>query len=75
MDEPRCITRALGILGAAILLGAAPARAQTPAELLERKLASPFLKKAPWTLDLAEARARALEERRLLLGYFTTSGP
>ena len=42
---------------------------------LREKLASPFLKKARWNLDLDNARAQARKTGRLILGYFTTTGP
>jgi len=47
----------------------------TPQQELEAKLASPFLQRAPWQLDLASARAAAAEREQLILGYFTTAGP
>ena len=46
-----------------------------PQEALEAKLASPFLQEAEWVLDFDAARAAAAERKRLILGYFTTTGP
>jgi hypothetical protein len=60
------------------LLCAAPLATQqqpTPEQLLERKLAAPFLQSADWVLDLEQARARAAERGQLVFGYFTTAGP
>ncbi len=42
---------------------------------LREKLASPFLQKARWHLDLSNARVQARKTGRLILGYFTTTGP
>ena len=57
------------------LFAAASATAQTAEEDLRAKLASPFLKKAPWILELENAQANARKTGRLILGYFTTTGP
>lgn len=57
------------------MLIAATAASQTPQEALDAKLASPFLKRAPWLLKLENAQAEARKTGRLILGYFTTTGP
>ena len=46
-----------------------------PEELLQRKLASPFLRHADWTVDYDAARRMAKAEGKLIFGYFTTAGP
>ena len=55
---------------------AAPALAQEEAELkdkLEKKLAEPFLKKAPWVTDWEAARAESKKTGRPIFAYFTPS--
>ena len=55
---------------------AAPALAQDEAALkdqLEKKLAEPFLKKAPWITDWDAARAEAKKSGRPIFAYFTPS--
>ena len=42
---------------------------------LQTKLASPFLKKAPWFTDYDAALAAAKKRKTLIFGYFTTTGP
>ena len=42
-------------------------------ERLEKKLAKPFVKKAPWVLDYEAALAAAKREKKLLFAYFTRS--
>ena len=46
----------------------------TPEELLQQKLAQPFLQRVTWTMDWDLARQRAAAEGKLILGYFTTAG-
>ncbi|MBK8098706.1 MAG: hypothetical protein IPK26_16460 [Planctomycetes bacterium] len=46
----------------------------TPEQLLQQKLAQPFLQRATWTLDWDVARQRAAADGKLILGYFTTAG-
>ncbi len=46
-----------------------------PEVLLERKLASPFLKRADWVLGYATALDRARKRGVPIFGYFTTAGP
>lgn len=59
-----------------LLLVAPGLLAQTPKptqdELLEAKLASPFLKNAPWGTDYEKALDAAKAQHRLVLAYFTT---
>lgn len=45
----------------------------SPEAALKAKLASPFLKKAPWFLDYDKARAAAKQRKLLIFGYFTTA--
>lgn len=47
----------------------------SPAAALREKLASPFLRHADWTTDHAAALRTAKDEKKLILGYFTTAGP
>ena len=49
-------------------------RPQDPPDALADKLASPFLQRADWTLDLDIAQRRAAARKQLILGYFTTTG-
>ena len=60
---------------ALILFGLAAAHAQDEhlRELLEKKLSSPFLAKAPWELDYDAARAKAKETGKPIFAYFTRS--
>ncbi len=44
-----------------------------PADALASKLASPFLKHAPWLLEYEAALVAAAEREKLILGYFTTA--
>jgi hypothetical protein len=66
----RAMRRALALL----LLSPIAAQTETPEQQLEAKLASPFLKRAPWTTDYDEARRRARDADELIFGYFTTAG-
>lgn len=45
-----------------------------PAQELESKLASPFLRHAEWTTDYDVARRQAKQRGALIFGYFTTAG-
>lgn len=60
----------------ALALAAAPA-AQDPQDALRekftKKLESEFLAKADWVTDYDVARAKAKEQGKLILGYFTRS--
>ena len=58
----------------AIFAAAALAQDSKPSqdELLVAKLASPFLRKAPWLTDWDAALAAAKAQDRLIFGYFTT---
>lgn len=62
---------------ATLLCLSAPVLAQrdrpSPEAALKAKLASPFLKKAPWILDWDEAKAAAKKREQLIFGYFTTA--
>lgn len=40
---------------------------------LKEKLAAGFLKKAPWVLDLDQAKAEAKKSGKLIFAYFTRS--
>lgn len=40
---------------------------------LEKKLASGFLKKAPWILELDQAKSEAKKSGKLIFAYFTRS--
>ncbi len=62
----------------ALLLLAGPAYAQAPDQEamkknLDKKLASPFFKIAPWILDYDEAKKASKERERLIFAYFTRS--
>jgi len=58
-----------------LLLGlAAAARAQdTPEEKRDRKLALPFLKKAPWITDYDKALEESRKSGKAIFAYFTRS--
>jgi len=60
---------------ALILLGLTTASAQDEhlQELLDKKLASAFLKKAAWELDYDAARAKAKESGKPIFAYFSRS--
>ncbi len=60
---------------AAVLLVAAAgaARAQSLEEKRDQKLASAFMKKAPWLSDYDAARAEAKKSGKAIFGYFTRS--
>lgn len=46
----------------------------SPEEELRNKLASPFLKRAKWTMDYPAALAEAKQRDCLIFAYFTTAG-
>lgn len=60
---------------AVILLGLTTASAQDEhlQELLDKKLASAFLKKAAWELDYEAALAKAKESGKPIFAYFSRS--
>ncbi len=65
-------------LAAAVLLAVAAPLAAAPAQddLVRKrdgKLASPFLKKAPWVTDYTTARAASKASGKLIFAYFTRS--
>lgn len=45
-----------------------------PQQQLQAKLASPFLKNAPWVTDHDLALRQARKRHTLIFGYFTTAG-
>lgn len=47
----------------------------TPEQLLQAKLAAPFLQRFDWTTDYDLALQRAAQADKLVFGYFTTAGP
>lgn len=66
----------LGALTVAALAGLAFAQGPDQAELKtrkEKKLASEFLQKAPWTTDYDKALADAKAGGKLIWAYFTRS--
>ena len=65
----------LSLLLSVVVQGGAIGAQREQDDLLERKLASPFLKSAPWVLDIDKARADSKRRGVPIFGYFTTSGP
>ena len=73
--------QATTIIGALLACGLASGldaqrRAPTAEELIDRKeakLSEPWRKNATWSLSLADAKARAKKEGRLIFAYFTRS--
>jgi ABC-type sugar transport system substrate-binding protein len=67
----------LALAAAALLAAAAPpAAAQSQEDLVKKrdeKLATPFLKKAPWITDYTQARAASKKAGKLIFAYFTRS--
>ena len=60
----------------AFVIASQPAWSQDQEALkanLEKKLASGFLKKAPWILDLDQAKADAKKSGKLIFAYFSRS--
>lgn len=65
-----------GLIGALAFPGHAQRAAPSQDELIQKrteKLAKPVFEKADWLLDYDAARARAREQQKLLLVYFTRS--
>lgn len=60
-------------LGAALLLAASAAQAQTLEEKLEKKLAKPFVENVAWVQDYDAALAKAKESGRIIFAYFSRS--
>ena len=61
---------------AALLLGAAPAFAQSPDDLkqkLEAKLQEPWTKSPEWITDYDKAREEAEKTGKVIFAYFTRS--
>ncbi len=63
---------------ALLALASLPASAQEPDQEkmkanLEKKLAEPFLKKAPWLTDYEQALAEAKKSGKFIFTYFTRS--
>ena len=52
---------------------AAQSSAQSLEEKLDKKLREPFVSKAPWVLDYAEAMKKAKAEKKIIFAYFTRS--
>lgn len=69
MRTVRTSVTALGLL----LLMAASSSAQSFEEKLEEKLKEPFVSKAAWVLDYADALKKAKEEKKIVFAYFTRS--
>ncbi len=69
--------KALAVLGGVVfLLASAPARAAGETELAalkQKKLESPFLKKAPWLTDYDAARTESARTQKPIFAYFTVS--
>lgn len=63
----------IGLLATTLLPLASAQDPGTLAELLEKKLASPWLKRADWFLDYDKALAAAKRDRKLIFAYFTRS--
>lgn len=71
----RLATSGLALVAVA-LFASVPARAAGEAELSalkQKKLESPYLKKAPWLTDYDAARAESARTQKPIFAYFTVS--
>lgn len=65
--------RSIAFAVLAIGLAASAAQAQSDEEKYQEKLKKEFVQKAPWVMKLDDALARAREQKKLIIGYFTRS--
>jgi ABC-type sugar transport system substrate-binding protein len=68
----RAVVAAAAALALAAPLAAAPSQDDL-ARKRDEKMASPFLKKAPWITDLAKAREASRASGKVIFAYFTRS--
>ncbi len=78
-STPRLIGRtvaifALLLIGQLALCSAVEAQGRGSLRAkFDQKMKKPFVSKVPWALSLEEARKRAAEQKKPILGYFTRS--
>jgi len=70
------LRRLVGVAAALLAVAASASAAEGQTDLEKKrdeKRAAPFLQKAPWITDYAQARAESQKSGKLIFAYFTRS--